>query len=204
MTSTFKCFSFAVPLALAGTAAFAGGLSEPVTAPAPVPVAVAPVVVPTGSDWTGFYVGGNLGYGQVQTDAFTEDAEGMTYGVHGGYLYDLGSFVVGGEIEYDMTDIVDDGSDIALDSVLRAKVRAGYDAGSFLPYVTAGVAQATTSGGLDATDTGAFAGLGVDYQVAGSGWRVGAEVLQHQFEDFDGSGADIDATTAAVRVGFTF
>ena len=204
MIKTLNRLWLAVPVALAGTTAMAGGISEPIIAPAPAPVAVAPVVVPVGADWTGFYVGGNLGYGQVQSDALTEDVEGMTYGVHAGYLYDLGSFVVGGELEYDMTDIVDDGTDIALDSVARAKVRAGYDAGSFLPYVTAGIAQATTSGGLDATDTGAFAGIGLDYQMPGSALRVGAEVLQHQFEDFDGSGADIDATTASVRVGFTF
>jgi len=34
--------------------------------------------------------------------------------------------------------------------------------------------------------------------------RFGAEVLQHQFDDFDGSGNDIDATTLAARVSFNF
>ena len=187
---------------IAGTAQ-AGGLSEPVVAVAPAPVPVIAAPTPVGNDWTGFYAGAQLGYGQLSSDALEDEPSDITYGVHAGYLYDLGSFVLGGELEYDVTDIVDEGSDIALDSVLRAKVRAGYDAGNFLPYVTAGVAQATTSGALEAEDTGAFAGLGVDYQVNPNA-RVGVEVLHHQFDDFDDSGADIDATTASLRVSFSF
>ena len=195
----------AATLALSASAmsASAGGLSE-VVAPAPVvPVAVAPAPVVVSNDWTGFYAGGSLGYGQLEADGFAEDTEDMTYGVHAGYLYDLGSFVVGGEIEYDVTEITDANTDISLDAVARAKVRAGYDAGALLPYVTAGVAQAYTSGELETNDTGYFAGIGVDYQISPN-VRVGAEVLQHRFDDFDDTGTDIEATTAAVRVGFTF
>jgi hypothetical protein len=33
---------------------------------------------------------------------------------------------------------------------------------------------------------------------------LGGEVLQHQFNDFDGSGVDLDATTVTARVGFRF
>ena len=189
-------------VAIAG-AAKAGGLNEPVAVVAPAPVTVAPAPVATGANWTGFYAGANLGYGQLDADGFDEDTEGATYGLHAGYLYDLGSLVVGAEVEYDATDITDEATGIDLDSVARLKGRVGYDAGAFLPYLTAGVAQATTSGALEAEDNGYFAGLGVDYQVT-QNIRVGAEVLQHQFEDFDGTGTDIDATTASVRVGFTF
>lgn len=190
-------------LAMAGTAK-AGGLNEPVAVVAPpAPVAVAPAPAPAGADWTGFYAGANLGYGQLEAEGFDEDTEGATYGLHAGYLYDLGSLVVGAEVEYDVTDITDEATGIDLDSVARLKGRLGYDAGAFLPYVTAGAAQASTSGALEAEDNGYFAGLGVDYQVS-QNIRVGAEVLQHQFEDFDGTGTDIDATTASVRVGFTF
>ena len=192
-----------VAIALAAVPALAGGLTDPVMAPAPAPVAVAPVPVVTGNDWTGFYAGANLGFGQLEADGFADDTEDYTYGVHAGYLYDLGSFVVGGELEYDATEITDAATGINLDGVARAKVRAGYDAGAFLPYVTAGAAQAYTSGALEADDTGYFAGVGVDYQVSQS-MRVGAEILRHQFDDFNGGGTDIEATTASVRVGFTF
>ncbi len=202
---TYRVLASSMVLSIAAAPVFAGGITEPVVAEAPTPVTVAPAPAPvyTGNDWTGFYAGVGVGYGQLEADDFSDDTEDYTYGVHGGYLYDLGSFVVGAELEYDATDITDDATGINLDGVARAKVRAGYDAGAWLPYVTAGAAQAYTSGGLDADDTGYFAGLGVDYQVTNS-IRVGAEVLQHQFDDFDGGGTDIEATTASLRVGFTF
>jgi outer membrane immunogenic protein len=34
--------------------------------------------------------------------------------------------------------------------------------------------------------------------------RIGGEVLQHEFDDFGGSGLNIDATTAALRVSLDF
>ena len=124
-----------------GTTVSAGGMADPVMVPAPAPVAVAPAPIPRGSDWTGFYAGGQLGYGQVETPAFSEDQDDLIYGLHAGYNYDLGNFVVGAEIDYDWTQIGDSGSGIDLDNVARLKLRAGYDAGQFLPYITAGMAR---------------------------------------------------------------
>lgn len=207
MKKTFKIARtsmLAAPLALAAGMASAGGLSEPVAAPAPTPVPIAPAPVMMGSDWTGFYVGGQVGYGRVEADALTDDAEDLTYGAHAGYLYDLGSWVLGGEVDLDGTEISQD--DVDVDTVTRAKLRLGYDAGDFLPYVTGGIAQLRTSSSVDAfdgDDTGGFAGLGLEYRVSPA-IRVGGEVLQHQFEDYNGSGEDIDATTVAARVSFQF
>ncbi|WP_341365646.1 porin family protein [Yoonia sp. BS5-3] len=206
MKSTFKMARtsmMAAPLIAVAGMASAGGLSEPVAAPTPVPVAPAPVPVAPISDWTGFYAGGQLGFGQLDSDDLTEDPDGLLYGVHGGYLYDLGSWIIGGELDIDGTEIEDETADVALDSVARAKLRVGYDAGNWLPYVTGGIAQASTSGAVDGEDTGSFGGLGVEYRISDS-MRVGGEVLQHQFEDFDGTGIDIDATTATARVSFQF
>ena len=81
--------------------------------------------------------------------------------------------------------------------------RVGYDAGAWLPYASLGIAQVTTNDAFDLQDTGPFLGLGAEYRVTDS-VRVGAEVLQHQFEDFDDSGIDIDATNVAARVSFQF
>lgn len=202
---TFTTVAAAMALVGLSGAANAGGLAEPVIQQAPTPMAApAPAPVSYGGDWGGFYAGGQLGWGQLDADAFgDEDPDGALYGVHAGYNYDFGSFVLGAELDYDATDISDAATGIDLDSVARLKVKAGYDMGQFLPYVTAGVAQATTSGALDGTDDGQFAGLGVDYQY-NDRIRVGAEALQHQFDDFDGTGNDIDATTIAARVSFTF
>lgn len=207
MKTTFKTVRasmLAAPLAVIAGMASAGGLSEPVPAPAPIPVAPAPVI--TGSDWTGFYAGAQLGYGQLDADELTDDPEGLTYGAHAGYLYDFGQWVIGGELDLDGTDIEDEDVGVELDTVTRAKLRVGYDAGNWLPYITGGIAQARTSSDVDALDgddTGAFAGLGVEYRLSPT-IRLGGEVLQHQFDDYNDSGVDIDATTAAARVSFQF
>lgn len=193
-------------LALA-TPAVAGNLSEPVVETAPAPVAMTPAPVSFGSDWTGFYAGGSLGYAGVtdDDDVFASDFEGLTYGVHAGYDYDFGSFVLGGELEISGFDLSDSNTGTDVDSVTRLKLRAGYDAGNFLPYIAAGAAQLNTSSGVlgSESDTGYFYGAGVDYRL-GNGMRVGAEVLQHEFDDYAGSGIDADALTGNLRVSFEF
>lgn len=192
-TSAVLAFAAAAP-------AVAGSLSEPIMTPAPAP-APAPVPVMVGGDWTGFYAGGSLGYADVTEDAGGFDDDGLTYGVHAGYDYDFGAFVLGGELEISGFDLSDGGVDV--DSVARAKVRAGYDAGNFLPYIALGYAQLNTGGGLNGDDGGEFYGVGLDYAWSDS-IRVGGEVLQHEFDNFDGSGLNLEATTATVRVSFEF
>ncbi|MEL6685208.1 MAG: outer membrane beta-barrel protein [Pseudomonadota bacterium] len=209
MKTTFKIARtsmLAAPLALATGMASAGGISEPIAAPAPAPVPVAPAPVAVGTDWTGFYAGGQLGFGRLDSDAIVDedDPEGAIYGVHAGYNYDFGSIVLGGEVDFDLTNIEIDDPEAEVESVARAKVKLGYDAGQFMPYVTAGVAQATTTDDLDGETDGNFAGLGVSY-LLNDAIILGGEVLQHQFEDIaDIDGADVDATTLSLRASFKF
>jgi len=196
--------ALAAPLTMIGGFANAGGLAEPVIAPTPAPVP-APAPIPTGRDWTGFYGGGSLGFGSLDLDGVDGDFEGALYGLHAGYNYDLGSFVLGGELEASATnDFTLDGGDLELENVLRAKVRAGYDAGNYLPYVTAGWAQASVDDGAGGTleDDGIFYGVGLDYAF-GDTITVGGEYLRHDFEDFDG-GSDIQADTFGLRVSYNF
>lgn len=203
----FTTSSIALALGVVAAPAFAGGLSMPVADPvAPAaPVAVAPVAVAPSADWTGLYVGGQLGYGQSETDDGAFDEEGATYGAQLGYNYDFGRFVMGGEIAYVGTEIGDEDAGAEIDGVATAKLRAGYDAGAFLPYVTAGYASAYTAeefAGDDQFD-GYVYGAGVDYKVS-ENIIVGGEVLQHEFEDLGDSDVDLDATTAALRVSYQF
>ncbi|MCK0119783.1 porin family protein [Loktanella sp. F6476L] len=199
MKRTLTTALIAAPLAVAGSFATAGGLAEPVAAAAPSPVAVA-APVSYGNDWSGAYGGLSLGYGDVDATGVTGDFEGTTFGGHIGYNYDMGNVVLGAELEAVGTDdFVNDATGLELEQVLRAKVRAGYDAGAYLPYVTAGVAQATVNGD---EDNGYFYGLGVDYALSDS-FTVGGEVLRHEFEDFNG-GADITADTVGLRVSYNF
>ncbi|WP_143529961.1 outer membrane protein [Salibaculum halophilum] len=193
----------ALAASLTASSALAGGMSEPV--PEPDPVVIDPV--DPAPAWTGFYAGGSLGYADAteSTVYFADQLDGLTYGVHAGYDRDFGSAVLGGELELSGFDIEAsaDGVPFKIDSVLRAKLRAGYDAGNWLPYLTAGAARLTTSGlGYD-SDTGSFYGVGVDYRL-GNDMRVGAEVLDHQFDDFASSGDDFDVTTVSARVSFEF
>lgn len=160
MIKTFKfarTAMLAAPLALAAGMASAGGLAPPVETVAPTPIAPAPIM--PSSDWSGFYVGGQLGYGKVTTpliSGFDDDFTGAIYGVHAGYMYDLGSIVLGAEIDYDLTSMELDypdpnvtagGDDFTakVDSIMRIKARVGYDAGQFLPYITGGVVRVEAS-----------------------------------------------------------
>ncbi len=201
LRTIFASLIVAAPLTATSSAALAGGMAEPIETPAP---AVVPVMPST--DWTGFYVGGQLGYADVDSDALDDDTNGAIFGVHAGYLYDFGSIVLGGEVDYDGTTIESDipGDGVEIDAISRAKLRAGYDAGDWLPYLTAGAVQAQTSGAVDGDGTGAFAGLGIEYKRSDA-LRIGWEVLQHQFEDFnDTDGLDLDVTTASLRVSYQF
>ena len=201
MTRTTLFSGIALTLGLSAPA-FAGGFAEPiVTAPVAAPVIIQQPVM-LSADWTGFYAGAQLGYGQLTSDGI-EDADGMVYGVHAGYLYDLGRVVLGGEVDYDMTDIAFTVPAVDLNSVARLKLRVGYDAGAFQPYVVAGGARADVSGAIDGTSDGVFAGLGVDYALSDS-LRVGGEVLAHQFDDLADSGVDVEATTLTLRASYAF
>jgi opacity protein-like surface antigen len=147
---------------LAAGPTLAGGSAAPVVV---TPVAsdvapAAPVVAPI--DWSGAYVGGQLGFDRLTFDdqggeAAIEDEifDGALYGLHAGYMFDLGRIVAGGEIDFDATqiDITEVGDDVAeVGSITRAKLRLGYDACRVLPYVTAGLARVTLTRNDEATD----------------------------------------------------
>jgi outer membrane immunogenic protein len=192
-----------IATALAVSPAFAGGPVEPIAEPVITP---APVIEPvsTGGEWGGAYVGAQLGYADVSSGGAGLDGNGAIGGVHAGYRYDFGTAVIGAELDYDMANVDLDAADSSLDSVARLKLMAGYDLGRTLIYGTAGGAYAdATVGGVDASDRGYFLGIGADYALSDR-WTVGGEVLEHRFDDFDGSGVDLKATTASVNASFNF
>ncbi|AJE47385.1 outer membrane protein [Celeribacter indicus] len=194
---------FAIPAAavaaLAVTApAFAGGYSEPTPEPVITPAPVAPVVA--GTDWTGGYAGLSAGYGWG--DDVADDADDMVYGLFGGYDYDFGNFVLGGELEYSASEIENDVASI--DDFTRLKLRAGYDLGSALVYGVVGATYVNADiAGEDYSDTGYAYGIGVDYALTDQ-INLGAELLQNEFDEFDDSGEDLSATTLGARVSFRF
>ncbi len=224
--------------ALIAGAAHAGGV-----APAPSePLVMAPAAPVMSTDWTGGYAGASLGYGAVDADGNVDledddfdfgsdddddfdidiDGDGALGGIYGGYQYDFGTFVVGGELDLNaanldfdddspldvfdegVSDALDEDGGASIDAIHRLKLRAGYDAGSALIYGVVGAAYADAEiFGEDFSDTGYVVGAGVDYQFR-SNITLGGEVLYHQWDDFDDTGIDFEATTAQVRVGYQF
>ena len=184
---------------LVAAPAFAGGVTEP----APAPVTIAPAPVMSSTDWTGPSVGIQLGYGDVSTSgAATLSGDEVIYGLRAYYDFDFGSYIVGGGLQYDNVDI-DLGGVTTVDTVTRIGARAGLDLGRNWVYGTAGWALAETSNPAVGDSNGWFAGLGYEVFVANN-VTVGAEVLYHDFSDFDLGGLEAEATTAAVSVNFRF
>lgn len=190
-------------LILGALPALAGGMAEPAPAPVVMPAAPAPVA---GADWTGFYAGGQLEYGDVDVSgALDENGTGALGGIFAGYRYDFGSYVIGGEIDINAADIDLPAAGGNLDSVARLGLEAGFDAGPALIYGTAGAARATVDAGADTlAGNGYFYGVGVDYALTDQ-IVLGAELLQHEFEDFDDvDGLDVGATTFGVSAALRF
>jgi opacity protein-like surface antigen len=169
-------------------------------APVEAPIAVVPVQQIVSTDWTGFYGGVSAGYGWGEDIA--DDADDATYGLFGGYTYDLGDWVLGGELEYAKTDM--DNGTAEIDDMTRLKLRAGYDLGKVVVYgiVGANYANATISGN-DYSDTGVSYGVGADYALSDA-VVAGFEVLQNDFNEFDDSGVDLSATTLSAKVAYRF
>ena len=190
-------------VAIAPAAATAGGLAEPIAVPAVVAPAPAPVAV---SDWTGPYVGLHYGIGsltsEVPTADVTPEIDSTMYGLHAGYLYDLGSFVLGAEAAYSVTDFEVEGESAPGDfSWTDLTVRAGYDAGPLLPYAFAGITQFYSSE-ADETEDGTIYGAGLAYKVTDS-ILIGGEFQRREIEDDD---SDLTATGdyIVIRASYQF
>ena len=84
--------------------------------PAPHSLSTLPAALSSAFNWTGFYVGGHVGYGwgdnngtfsYVTPDGFAgsqslaNDAQGVLFGAHGGYNYQINDWVVGLEASVD-------------------------------------------------------------------------------------------------------
>jgi opacity protein-like surface antigen len=186
---------------LAGNAAFAGGVTEP----AAPPVQVVPTA-PVATDWTGAYGGIQLEFGNatIQPGPPDPDFSGSFVGVFAGYRVDLGSIVVGGELDY-VTGELTSTSPGSVDDILRAGLEVGYDAGPALFYATAGWATVGLTDPVGSTsNSGAFYGAGVDFMLTDRLF-AGVEILHHDFNDVGNPPpADADVTTLGLNVGFRF
>lgn len=138
--------------------------------------------------WTGFYAGAQIGYGWGRdrihdsslstgdsdySDRFKID--GMTGGVHGGYNYQTGPWVVGAEADIELANVDGDNPDWPFGDNTKAKIdsqgslrlRGGYAIGQTLLYATGGLALAHVK-------TDYYDGSAHDsYSDTKAGWTIG-------------------------------
>jgi predicted porin len=182
---------------LSASAAQAGG---------PVVVADDPVIVapaePAAMDWTGFYAGVSAISGSF--DNGTADFNTSGFGVQAGYLRDLGTVVLGGELSYSKGDFGSSAPASDWDAT-RLKLIGGYDAGRFLPYAFVGMSKFDINEGPGFSDTMANYGVGAKVALGQSGkFIAGLEYLVESKDNYDGFGTNIKNSELSLRLDYRF
>jgi outer membrane immunogenic protein len=190
----FRIGGAATALLFAAVAAQAADLRQPSYK---APSYTAPVY----SNWTGFYVGLNAGYGFGSSTwdipVATPKPKGFLGGATFGYNLQTGIWVWGLEGDFDISTMkgsVDCPGGVSCETknswLATARARVGYAGWSnWLPYITAGVAggdiKATdVVGSATKTKIGWTAGLGVEYAFM-SNWSAKLEYLYADLGKFD-------------------
>jgi outer membrane immunogenic protein len=128
-------------------------------------------------NWTGFYVGGHVGYGWG--DLGGADVDGFLGGVQVGANWQFAShWVIGVEADIAATDIGTGG--IRQDWLFTARARLGYAFDRTLLYVTAGIAATDTNAVAISGFVGGVYGVGVEHAFAPR-WSVKLEWLYADF-----------------------
>lgn len=162
-------------LAIGATATRAADLPR-----SPAPYFSAPAA---GFNWSGGYVGANVGYNWGKITNSGTNPSGLEGGLQGGYNWQNGQFVYGAETDLQLSGADDTFAPFKFSNpwfgTLRG--RGGFAYSNFLFYLTAGLAY----GGLKAengllteskTHIGWTAGLGAEVGIT-SNWSAKAEYL---------------------------
>jgi outer membrane immunogenic protein len=192
----------AITASMLSIPAFAGNLNAPKPEPQVATPAPAPVAMPAAFDWTGGYIGANLGYDNISSNA-AASGNGAIGGLHAGYNYSLGNFVVGGELSADAANIGLNGGG-KLSSLTALKLRAGVPMDRTLVYATVGAVQGSGNiAGASITRTGGLIGAGVDYAMTDH-WVVGGELDYSRINNADKAGTNLENTSLVARVSYKF
>lgn len=196
--------------ALAAGPAFGADLARAPAAPVKAPLVSAPVF-----SWTGFYIGGNVGYAWGSgTDAIDGvDPKGWLAGGQIGYNYQFqNNVLVGLEADIQGGDVNGGtfGFDSKLDYLGTVRARLGYAFDRVLPYVTGGLAygrNTITDFGIDSSNThvGWTAGAGIEYALTNN-WTARAEYLYTDLgsKTYDNIGTDAGFTSSTARLGINY
>lgn len=129
--------------------------------------------------WTGFYVGANVGYGWgtvnpalVGDPSYSMGSFGG--GIHAGYNFDVGGFVLGAEADFNFTDmsyaepIAISSTSFRLENYGSIRARVGLPMDRFMPYITGGLAYGT--GSFNTT----ILAISETERQTHTGWTIGA------------------------------
>jgi outer membrane immunogenic protein len=204
-----------IVVALLGAIAMTGAAiaaDMPVKAP-PAPYVPAPVW-----NWTGFYIGVNLGgtWANNDSDNFTGDMSGVVGGGQIGYNWQINNVLLGVEGDFNGTGLKNSESafvpgvgtftaDAKLPWFATARGRLGWVQGPWLVYVTGGAAWVN----FEATLTGPGGGS-VSDNATRSGWTAGGGVewmflpkwsakLEYLFVDTDATNVTLLGATFETR-----
>ena len=184
-----------------------------------VPPPLPPVIVENETDWTGAYIGLGVGMWSAldrNTGGFETDYEDVTAPeIFGGYLYQSGSFVFGGEVSYSIYEQnLDPAGPVAgvnrIVDMLDVSARLGVTTGDLLIYGIVGASLTTvdalTIAGQTTTDmTGYHFGIGADYRVSDQ-FSIGVRYVERRFEDIELSpfSAPLDYESSSISLRATF
>jgi outer membrane immunogenic protein len=183
--------------------------------PAPAPYRAPPVVPPPVFSWTGFYVGGNVGYGwasrtadvtflNVTTRLDSENLKGAVAGGQVGFNWQTGPLVLGVEADTQWSGqkasfgLAGVAATDRINTFATVRGRVGFAADRVLFYGTGGWARATWRTDLTVPGAGS-----ANYSISRNGWAAGAGVegafawnwtakLEYLYLD---SGSIVDNTT---------
>lgn len=202
MNRLLKIVVGAVALAALPTIASAADISQRRSAPATYAPA-APVMY----NWTGFYVGGHIGYGWFQADADQFNVQAGDDAFFGGGQIGYNWQAVGSPwvwgLEADASWVAGD-----LNAFGTGRVRLGYAQNAWMPYVTGGVGWAKTdfevgNTSFGETHVGWTAGAGVEWAFAGN-WTAKLEYLYLGLGSEKYNGVDIDLNAHTVKLGANY
>lgn len=173
------------------------GRSKKLTCIGTYAVAMLALGTPASSgDWSGFFLGASV----ARHDARTDTASGhdsSAPGLHLGYDLDFGQLVLGGEVEVENAQ-VQIGS-VETQEMRRVKLRAGYDFGRTLGYITLGGVRAESE---QEHDTGTVVGLGLSYSL-NQNFELGGELLYQDIDALEPGGLR-RSNTVSLRASFRF
>lgn len=167
------------------------------------------VVEVAGGNWDGLFVGafvGGLG-GTFDIDGAPVDwdVSGWLAGVNLGANFTVADGIVLGVVGDVAWSNAENGDDpFSIDWTGSLRGRLGFDGGSFLPYLTAGLAVAGGEiGDFNETHVGWTVGAGVEFAVADN---ISVDLL-YRYSDYgtaDYNGDEFGLTAHAVTVGLNF